>query len=156
MRYPKGKNRTTGYEKMSNESLLLASLTSIQDIIKRMASNSLFIKGWSMSLTGVIIAIAKKDYTPESIQKIGMLLLIFNALFFMMDVYYLRLERKFRNEYNRKIETLATESDIEALTIIDRNKDCTSFFCVATSLSILPFYVVMAIIGYCVMKGGVI
>ena len=139
---------------MNNETLLLAALSSIQEIIKRMASNSLFIKGWSMSLTGVIIALAKKDYTPESIERIGMLIIIFNILFSLLDAYYLKQERIFRNEYNRKIGALANKSDADTLTIISRKQVKTNFYNVILSISILPFYIVMLTIGVFVMFGG--
>lgn len=141
---------------MSNETLLLATLSSIQEIIKRMASNSLFIKGWSMSLTGVIIALAKKDYTPESIEKIGMLIIIFNILFSLLDSYYLKQERIFRNEYNKKIGALANKTDTDTLTIISRKQVKTNFLNIISSVSIMPFYLVMLAIGVFVMFGGII
>lgn len=107
-----------------------------------------------MSLTGVIIALAKKDYTPESIERIGMLIIIFNILFSLLDAYYLKQERIFRNEYNRKIGALANKSDADTLTIISRKQVKTNFYNVILSISILPFYIVMLTIGVFVMFGG--
>lgn len=109
-----------------------------------------------MSLTGVILALAKKDYTMASIEKIGMLIITFNILFLLMDTYYLKQERIFRNEYNRKISELTDKSDIDTLTIISRKLVKTNYCNVISSVSILPFYLVMLAIGYLVTKGGVI
>lgn len=48
-----------------NESII-SSLGYIQDIIKRMASNSFFIKGWALSISAVIIALIPKLDEIES------------------------------------------------------------------------------------------
>jgi hypothetical protein len=124
---------------MMSNGYLLASLGYIQESIKRMSNCSMLIKGWSMTLTGVVLAIAKKDYTLDDIISLTLVLSIFNFMFYIMDSYYLFLERKFRNEYNIKLSNL---SDLEKGHLEIFN--CTTFkvskLRALFSISTFPFH----------------
>ncbi|NHB94696.1 hypothetical protein [Photorhabdus cinerea] len=132
---------------MGHESLI-AGLNYIQEIIKRMAANSLFVKGWSISLTTIAIALVKKDYASHNLLLLGIALLIFNFLFSLLDCFYLKQERIFRNEYNKKVLKITDEGIKENLTIISTKKTKISFCDVYFSISIIPFYLVTMFLGF--------
>lgn len=72
-------------------------LEFIQDVIKRMASNSFLLKGWSVAIVSAIFALSAKDANPR---------IIFFALvpaiaFWLLDGYFLATERAFRGLYNQ-------------------------------------------------------
>lgn len=130
-----------------NESII-SSLGYIQDIIKRMASNSFFIKGWALSISAVIIAlIPKLDeielYSPKSIPIVITLSIIIIFMFSLLDTYYLQQERIFRNEYNRKVESIDNKDIKNSLTIISLKKVNTSYLSVYFTISIVPYYFIM-------------
>ncbi|MCT0042171.1 hypothetical protein EFL87_06740 [Weissella confusa] len=72
-------------------------LTQIQDIVKRMGSNSFVVKGWFITLVTALYAyyFHNNDYRAL----VGVL--IVSMLFWYHDAYYLALERSYRNLYKR-------------------------------------------------------
>jgi hypothetical protein len=127
---------------------LITGLNYIQEIIKRMVANSLFIKGWSISLTTIAIALAKKDFTGNNLLFLSVSLLIFNFLFSLLDCFYLKQERIFRNEYNKKVSKITDEEIKENLTIISVKETKTSYFSIYFSVNIIPFYLVTMFLGF--------
>ncbi|HEC8349167.1 MULTISPECIES: hypothetical protein [Providencia] len=130
-----------------NESII-SSLGYIQDIIKRMASNSFFIKGWALSISAVIIALIPKldeieSYSPNSIPIVITLSIVILFMFSLLDTYYLQQERIFRNEYNRKVESIDNKDIKNSLTIISLKKVKTSYLSVYFTISIVPYYFIM-------------
>lgn len=82
---------------MSSETYSLeAHLGFIQDVIKRMANNSFLIRGWSVTVSGAIVALGVSAENPC----IGYLALTPAIVFWGMDAYYLRQERLFRALYD--------------------------------------------------------
>ncbi|MCP4405732.1 MAG: hypothetical protein GY801_51570 [bacterium] len=69
----------------------------IQDIIKRMASNSFMIKGWTLTLV-VATFLIKVQSHQAFIAFIPLL------VFWYLDAYFLRQERLYRKLYNWVIE----------------------------------------------------
>ena len=67
-------------------------LEFIQDIIARLADNSFKIKGWSITLIVVVLLFRTRDLH---------LLVAFIPLFgfWILDAYYLKLERRYRSMY---------------------------------------------------------
>lgn len=137
-----------------SESSLIAGLGYVQEIIKRMAGNSLFIKGWSMSLTGVMLAISKKDVSNDYITQLWLAILLFNLLFSILDAYYLKQERLFRNEYNRKVEGISDPELKENLKIISTTKAKASMCSTYFSISVIPFYSFIITFSYLIAREG--
>lgn len=82
-------------------------LKYLQDIIKRMADNSFKIKGWSITITGGLLALliandkaSVKDLLVVYVPIIG---------FWLIDAYYLMLERIFRNRYENDVEKIKSK-----------------------------------------------
>ena len=121
-------------------------LTILQSVINRMATNSSNCKTWCVTLVSAIVVIiadkGKPDYVWISVVPI--------VLFFLLDSYYLFLERQFRSLYNEFIRKLhfgsATVDDVFYLAP-DTGVPKTSLAILKASCSIAtwPFYVLLAL-----------
>lgn len=119
-------------------------LLMIQEIINRMARNSFAIKGWAI---GIMIAVYA--FAGESTHKAVLITLIPLIVFWILDAYYLMLERKFRALYDDV--RLKGEKDVDfnmnfneiKLNMKDIQK--YSLFQILLSKSIMPFYLVCII-----------
>jgi len=79
-------------------------LEFIQSAISRMAGNSFQMKSWNVALAAAAIGFAAaKDSHPKA----AMLALIPSFVFWMLDAYYLLLERAFRNLYEEAVKGTA-------------------------------------------------
>ena len=88
----------------------IAHLQMIQGVVDRMAGNLFFLKGWAITLLAAIFAIATSDVIETGKWPIGLLVVLL-LLFWVLDGYFLSLERCFRDLYDkvRKMD----ESDID-------------------------------------------
>jgi hypothetical protein len=75
-------------------------LEFIQDVIKRMASNSFLLKGWAITLVSALFVLADKQAKPQFFY----IAYIPTLVFWILDGYYLALERKFRSLYAATIQ----------------------------------------------------
>jgi hypothetical protein len=77
-------------------------LEMIQGIINRMAANSFALKTWAVTLMAGICVLSEKGSNRLYI----LVAFVPIILFWILDSYYLQLERKYRNFYNqaRKLE----------------------------------------------------
>lgn len=76
-------------------------LEFIQSAVSRMAGNSVEMKKWTVALaTAAIGFAAAKDSHPRA----AMLALIPSFVFWVLDAYYLLLERAFRNLYDEAVQ----------------------------------------------------
>ncbi len=81
----------------------LAHLQMIQGVITRMASNSFFVKGWSVTLVAALFALA-----AAGTNELFVYLAYFPAfMFWALDAYFLRQERLFRKLYDHVRELAA-------------------------------------------------
>lgn len=74
----------------------------LQGVIQRMAENSRSCKLWSITALSGILFLAARTEVPW----LTLIALAPLALFFMLDVYYLSLERRFRGSYQAMLEKL--------------------------------------------------
>jgi hypothetical protein len=77
-------------------------LDFLQSVISRLAGNSFTLKGWSVGLASLIIGLTAKDAQPT----LAWLALIPIGAFWILDGYYLALERKFRAKYKAAVAAL--------------------------------------------------
>lgn len=128
-------------------------LCLIQNVIDRMSSTSAIIKGFAAT---VVTGIAALSLT--SIDKWILLISFLPVVsFFSLDIYYLRLERRYRYLYEL-VRTNRHEADFD-LKIDKKNRDDNraakaTFIKCLTSGSILLFYLPVAFIvaAICVLK----
>lgn len=86
-------------------------LEMIERIIERMGRNSFQLKGWTVALVTAIIALS----TQETNGKTLILSIIPSVAFWLLDSFYLQVERKYRKLY----EIIAKKDENE----IDFNMD---------------------------------
>ena len=90
---------------MDKEKLYVDELKIIQDVIKRMADNSFKIKGWTVTL--IVIALIFKSKT-----NLGMNIAFIPLFYFwLLDAYYLRMERIYRKIYEWTIDNRNDSND---------------------------------------------
>jgi len=81
----------------TQRSIMFKEIDIIQNIIKRMASNSFLIKGWTLSL--IVITMLLKGNQPKVI-----IAFIPLFIFWGLDAYFLRIERRYRELFNWVID----------------------------------------------------
>ena len=77
----------------------LKYLEFIQAIISRMSNNSFMLKGWCITLISALFALAAKDTDPLYV----LVAYIPIPAFWLLDGYYLSLERQYRELYKKAI-----------------------------------------------------
>jgi hypothetical protein len=124
-----------------NSQAVQAHLNITQSVIQRMAANSASCKAWCITLVSAILVMVADKGKPQY----ALIALIPNALFLVLDTYYLALERMFRQSYNSFIEKLHSgkvqAADLYAVAP-SGNLFCT-FFVSLRSFSIWPFYLTL-------------
>jgi len=138
---------------VNNESKL-KHLEFIQHVVSRMGGNLFYLRGWSITLIGGVLAILSQNENLDSFPVI--VLLIVTLMFWVYDGYFLALERKYRDLYN-KVRTLPEEEIDFSLDVREFNdkKKNTLIYCMF-SKTIAPFYILFIIGGiYILVRGAV-
>ena len=126
---------------MSDNANKIGYLNMIQETIKRMGNNSFYLKEWSV---GIMIAIY--SFASGDAHKLVIITVIPLIVFWLLDTYYLTLERKYRCLYDSV--RIKSEEDIDfdmSLNNIEVNMNQLEKYCffkIAFSKTILPFYFV--------------
>lgn len=102
----------------------LKHLEFIQNTINRMSTNSFIIKGWAITLVGIILGlnklegnyIFKKSFYNFPIEMVILILIIF--LFWFINAYFLQLERRYIYIYSKTIEPFNPNSQSSNNTLI--------------------------------------
>jgi hypothetical protein len=118
----------------------------VQDVIKRMASNSFFIKGWTITLVAATLILK-----GSKIQTLIAFIPLFG--FWFLDSYYLRQERLYRKLYEWVIKNRTTDAtNCYDLSTKRFKKDVHSIFRIVFSQTIFWFYfpilLIILIYGY--------
>lgn len=149
---------------MENEESLkeymLKEIELIQDIIKRMASNSFMIKGWAITLVVVTLLLKGEKYQV-------LIAFIPLLVFWFLDAYFLWQERMYRKLYDWVINNrLKTDEHLFNMNAKHRFKDPVKsrfriIFSIMFSITLGWFYgsiafliVIYAIILFNLLKGG--
>lgn len=116
-------------------------LEFIQGIINRMNSNSFSIKGWTITIVSALLAL----YANSSNVTYIFIAIMPTILFWFIDAYYLRQERRFRGLYNDIVNNGASVKLFD-MPIKNYNNGKFSYYCcVFWSKTITPFYVFISI-----------
>lgn len=117
-------------------------LEMIQDVIKRMASNSFQLKAWTVTIVSAILALTGKEGQ-------GYLLpisLIPVLLFWGLDAYFLWQERLYRRLYNQvRLQKDDTPIDF-SLNCVPLIPDEQTWFRVGFSRTLVVFYGLLLLI----------
>lgn len=109
-------------------------LEFIQAAINRMASNSFLLKGWTVTLTGGLLALTFKQIDSRYLC-ISLAVLV---LFWFLDSYYLSRERRFIALYNN-VRTRNEEQVDFSMSTHSFRSTCKWIHC-AFSKTLLLFY----------------
>ena len=126
---------------MSDNTNKIGHLNMIQETIKRMGSNSFYLKEWSVGIMIAIYSFASNDEHKSVVITVIPLI-----VFWLLDTYYLTLERKYRCLYEnvRKMDEKDIDFDmsLENIEIKMNQLEKYCFFKIAFSKTILSFYLV--------------
>lgn len=110
-------------------------LEFIQNVIIRMGSNSFTIKGWTVTLVSALFALAAKDSKTDYV----LISYFIIPIFWILDSYYVSLERKYRLLYKQIVAKSEAAIDFDMdISGLDSNWSSwgRSFF----SKTLLLFY----------------
>ena len=91
-----------------NKEIMLKEIDLIQSCISRMAQNSFAIKGWDLTLNGVIMGLFADKGNPIVTQIICIVSVI---CFWGLDAFFLRTEKLFRWKYDWVISERPKKTD---------------------------------------------
>lgn len=141
-------NKKPTYDKIKH-------LEFVENIIKRMADNSLSMKKFCVATNSSIFIIAFKGEVKKfSTFELLFVAFILTVIFACIDAYYLSLERHFRNFY------IDVNSRNEIDYSIGENKKVSENFCCAFwSKSVIGFYsvffIIIGVTYYFLNSGGI-
>ena len=108
-------------------------LSMIQGIINRMAANSFMIKGWSITLISALFVLSSKDAN----QNYAFIALLPAISFWILDAFYLQLERRYRKLYEQVQKDYIDSTDI--IKLFDMNLDNYKEICKVERIPRLMF-----------------
>ena len=126
---------------LNHESLAVQKhLEIMQGVITRMAENSRSCKVWCVTLVAATLVLVARTGKPEH----ALIALAPTVLLYVLDSYYLMLERRFRNSYNTFVDKVhaeqATRSDLYKV-VPEGSIAGVTLWAMFRSFSVLPFYV---------------
>jgi len=120
-----------------SEDMIHFHLESMRSVIERMAANSESSKTWCISLVSAIIVVVSEEKTPRLIW----LALLPTIMFFVLDIYYLSLERGFRASYSEFVKKLRNSSlGLDDMYLFDPGDVGAQVIKAISSFSVWPFY----------------
>ena len=120
-------------------------LEFIQTIIGRMAGNLFFLKGWTITMIGALLALFSKNNSPDCV---FYFLIIIVLIFWILDGYFLSQERSYRDLYNHVRELKEEEVDFSMdISEYQKLKNNTLIFAMF-STTLLVFYLPLVGIAF--------
>ena len=86
---------------MNNKDVLLKEIDIIQSCISKVEQNSFIVKGWSISIVAVILALSPEDLNHRFL---SVALAVVTLSFWFLDAFFLRVDM---NPYNPSMWRLA-------------------------------------------------
>jgi hypothetical protein len=130
-------------------------LDLLQGVITRLGGNSFQLKGWSVALASVIIGLTAKDSHPT----LSWLALIPVGAFWVLDAYYLAMERLYRERYVAAVPALQTAAQppVAAAKLYDMNVGDVrvgGWWSAFASRSVMLAHLPIALVALAVMVWG--
>ena len=134
--------------------ILHKEIDLIQAVITRMAQNSFYMKGWCITLVAAIFSLS--DGTVREHVYLPLALMV--VVFWILDSYYLRQERAYRNLYGHVLKCRIKRNRWQNLYSLDVRKMLRSVPCVPRimfSISEWPLYLILFGLFLCLGRGDV-
>ena len=119
-------------------------LEIIQGVISRMAENSRSCKVWCVTLVAATLVLVARTGKADH----ALIALAPTALLYVLDAYYLMLERRFRKSYNNfvgKVHTGQVTTSHLYTVVPDGSIARVMLWAMFRSFSVLPFYFAVAV-----------
>lgn len=123
---------------MSNEELF-KEIDLIQGCINRMANNSFLIKGWALGVFAGVTAFTK----GENLNNIVLLLcttVVPFICFWVLDAYFLQIERKYRAMYTERLTKRKNNDSDELFNLNPSKYKVSSILRIMFSQTLTIFY----------------
>ena len=117
-------------------------LEIMQGVIQRMAENSRSCKVWCVTLVSAVLVLVARTGNAEH----ALIALAPTILFYVLDAYYLALERRFRNSYSSFVGRIQSGkvSASHLFTVAPTGSTPREFlWAMFGSFSVLPFYAIV-------------
>lgn len=102
----------------TEDDLRLRHLADVQAVITRMSQNSFIVRGWSVTLVSVVFAIL--GTRSGGSRMLALFALVPALIFWGLDTYYLRQERRFRCLYAAVARQLSDDGrTVEPVPLFD-------------------------------------
>ncbi len=137
-------NHPTEREK-EREKTLIEELKILHGVISRMAQNSLECKKWTLAL-----AVGVLSLKIEAISHLYGVLGVLLACFYLLDAYYLMLERLFREQYEWLIKN-RLKTDERLFEVFPAHQTCrfALYLCAMRSPSLFSYWLLgLCLVGY--------
>ena len=122
----------------------LKHLEFIQNVISRMGHNSFLIKGWCITIISAFIAVTVKENGP-----ILLLISIIPVIsFWLLDGYYLQLERKYRILYDLACKEEFPLFQMKPINEFKKVRYLTVLFSKSIILLYLPLIIVILVLYF--------
>jgi hypothetical protein len=128
----------------------LKHLEFLQNVITRMANNSFMLKGWIITILGVILGLNKDDVD----YKIVIVGIFLTVMFWVLDAYFLKQERYFRKRYDEVREQEVEKIDFSMALETKDNLQDLDWFSVFFSVTLRLYY--LSLIGSLFLFGMVL
>ena len=139
-----------------NIEILHKEIDLIQNCITRMAQNSFLIKGWTLTVIAIVLALSEK--LVDSIY-LCLVLLIPLVAFWYLDAFFLRTERMYRKMYEWVLDARHKEDysqlyDLNAKRFEGQvDSRCKIMWSVTLRVFYgIPFIIIIAIVVYQILK----
>lgn len=110
----------------------------IQGCINRMAQNSFLIKGWTVTLFAVVLALLPEKVEQNNRVLLGIVMLAISIMFWYMDSFFLATEKNYRKVYSWILQE-RSKNNRQLLYELNFKKFATEANLSATSLCEVAF-----------------
>lgn len=134
---------------MSNEEIF-KEIDLIQSCINRMASNSFLIKGWALGIYAGVTALTKGENLSNVILMLCTTIIPF-ICFWVLDAYFLQMERKYRAMYEDRLSRRKKYDDSELFELNPNKYKTSSILRIMFSLTLMVFYGIPFFVSFIVL-----
>jgi hypothetical protein len=136
----------------SDDEMRLRHLDTIQSVINRLSQNSFAVRGWSVTLVTVVLALIG---TRDIAHDLMIITLAPAVIFWFLDAYYVRQERRFRSLYGAAARRLRDGDEAPDVPPLDMDAGpwsgpATAWgrVLLAPSVAAIPGMLVATVIGF--------
>jgi hypothetical protein len=123
-------------------------LELLQAVISRLANEAALIRGWALTVSAAFFGFAARSLSWR-IATVGMLPVV---VFWGLNAYYLRAERRYRSLYDR---VRRHDASVELFSMDASDEKVDSTWDVAWSSTLRTFYGVILVVGAILIIAGI-